>query len=292
MQIDLHSHTTASDGTYSPQELLHLAKNKGIEMFAITDHDTLSGYLSVKELAGAMGLSLIAGVEITCHHTLTGGYGKNTQCNKIIHVVALNVKGIERLQHTLMTIQNSRATRGQQIVQKLASILSLNADELWHLCLQKVDGNDKALGRAHIAQVLHELGVVKTIQQAFDKYLADGKLAYVAIDSLTMAQTIALIHQCGGLAVLAHPTRYNLSATRIRRLIADFASLGGNAVELPNPSEPISTRRMVDRSVAEYGLWVSVGSDFHGTTMPWRKLGEVATLAHGQTGVWERFRTF
>src|SRR5699024_9211067 len=99
--------------------------------------------------------------------------------------------------------------------------------------------------------------------------------------------TISLIHRCGGKAVLAHPTRYNLSATRVRKLIAEFAQFGGDGCELPNNDEPLSTRRMVDRSIAEHGLQVSTGSDFHGTSMPWRKLGDVPSLAEGQSLVIE-----
>ena len=171
----------------------------------------------------------------------------------------------------------------------MADFVHINEQVLWQAVLTKAQGNAKAVGRAHIACVLFEMGVVKTVQEAFDKYLADNKPAYVAIDSLSMAQTIALIHECGGISVLAHPTRYHLSATRVRKLIADFAMLGGQAIELPIPSEPIATQAMIDRCVSEHGLMVSVGSDFHGQNMPWRKLGQVATPRAEQVGVWERF---
>ena len=106
-----------------------------------------------------------------------------------------------------------------------------------------------------------------------------------------MQHGIELIHACGGKAVLAHPTRYQLSATRVRKLIEEFAQLGGDACELPATSEPISTRRMVDRSLAEHGLAASIGSDFHGSNMPWRRLGDVPTLNDDQQGVWESFAT-
>ena len=135
------------------------------------------------------------------------------------------------------------------------------------------------------------MGAVKSIQDAFDKYLADNKPAYVAMQTLSMADAVRLIHTCGGLAVLAHPTRYGLSATRVRRLIDEFGQLGGDAVELPN-AEPISTVAMIDRCIAQHGLLVSVGSDFHGVTMPWRKLGQTATPKPNQMGVWERFRDY
>ncbi|MDO5650686.1 MAG: PHP domain-containing protein [Moraxella sp.] len=296
MKIDLHSHSTCSDGTFSPTELLALANKAGIDMFALTDHDSIAGLMAAKQAADNHGIRLIHGVEISCHHSIQGGYGKNQYKSKSIHVVALNFDDVITMQHKLQALQDSRENRGRQIVLKMADILAqqdefshISDDVLWQAVLAKASGNPKAVGRAHIAQVLHELGVVKTIQLAFDKYLADNKPAYVAIDSLSINEAVELIHACGGVAVLAHPTRYGLSATRVRRLIADFAQCGGDGCELPPPSEPISTRAMIDRCIAEHALKVSVGSDFHGATMPWRRLGETSTPKAEQVGIWEQF---
>lgn len=293
MNIDLHSHSTCSDGTYHPSELLQLAKLAQIDVFALTDHDTILGIDMAKQQADILGIRLINGVEISCHHTLLGGYGKNQSLSKTIHVVALNFTDSVKMQTALQALQDSRENRGRAIVQKLSEILqddpSISEDMLWQAVLSKAGNNPKAVGRAHIAGVLFECGVVKDIQSAFDKYLADNKPAYVAIDTLTMQETIELIHECGGLAVLAHPTRYNLSATRVRRLIEEFARFGGDALELPTPNEPKSTRAMIDRCVALHGLMVSVGSDFHGSNMPWRKLGQVAVPKADQIGVWQTF---
>ncbi|WP_230655871.1 PHP domain-containing protein [Psychrobacter sp. I-STPA10] len=282
VKTDLHSHSTFSDGTYTPTQLLNLAKEAGIKVFALTDHDTLTGIAEAQTAAKCHDIQLISGVEISCEHILTGGYGKNKAKQKVIHVLGLGFTDFTQMNATLSKIQTSRANRGYAIVEKLAKITQLPVAELWASVLTKAEGNAKAVGRAHIAKVLYERGIVKTMQQAFDKYLADNKPAYVAIESLSMADTIELIHACGGKAVLAHPTRYQLSATRVRKLIADFAQMGGDACELPSADEPISTRKMVDRSVAEHGLAVSTGSDFHGTTMPWRRLGDVPKLAESQ----------
>lgn len=287
--IDLHSHSTCSDGTYTPSQLLVLAKSAGIHTFALTDHDTVLGLDEAQKTAEELGVRLIDGVEISCHHTLSGGYGKNQAITKVIHVVALDFEDKARLADKLSALQDSREQRGRHIIAKVAQLLNHDENTLLEAVLHKVNHNPKAIGRAHIAQVLFELGLTKSIQDAFDKYLADNKPAYVAIDTISMADTITLIHECGGLAVLAHPTRYGLSATRTRRLIEDFASMGGDAVELPN-GEPVSTRAMIDRCVAQHGLLVSVGSDFHGTNMPWRKLAHVAKPAPEQIGVWQKFR--
>ncbi|MGE6326625.1 PHP domain-containing protein [Psychrobacter pacificensis] len=291
MKYDLHCHSTCSDGTYAPTEVVKRAHAAGINVLALTDHDTLVGIDEAREAANAYDIQLINGVEISCEHTLSGGYGKNKSTNKIIHVLGLDFTDREKMHATLQQLQDSRATRGQRITEKLSELLSIDFDELWQAILDKAGGNPQAVGRAHIGQVLFERGEVKTVQKAFDKYLADNKPAYVAIEALTMQHGIELIHACGGRAVLAHPTRYHLSATRVRKLIGEFAQLGGDACELPATSEPISTRRMVDRSIAEHNLVTSIGSDFHGSNMPWRCLGDVPILNEDQRGIWELFNT-
>lgn len=287
--IDLHSHSTASDGTYSPEDLVVQAYELGVRLFAVTDHDTLAGYMSINQANLPSDFRLVSGVEISTMHALSGGYGRHEKKDKVIHIVALNIRQIATLEQWLSAIQNSRANRGRAMVQKLSDIFSqIDNKVLWQKVLDKALGNEHAVGRVHIAQTLHELGLVKSVQDAFDKYLADNKFAYVAIETPTMIEAIAQIHACGGFAVLAHPTRYGLSATRVRRLIADFAEAGGDAVELPN-GEPASTRAMIDRCIKEHGLMVSLGSDFHGTTMPWRKLGKTAIPHDHQAGIWTKF---
>nr|WP_317199063.1 PHP domain-containing protein [uncultured Psychrobacter sp.] len=290
MKIDLHCHSTCSDGTFAPAEVVRRAHVAGVDVLALTDHDTLAGIDEARAAANTYDMQLINGVEISCEHSLSGGYGKNKSTNKIIHVVGLDFTDRAQMHATLQQLQDSRATRGLRITEKLSTLLDIEFDELWQEVLAKAGDNPQAVGRAHIGQVLFERGEVKTVQKAFDKYLADNKPAYVALDALSMADGIALIHACGGKAVLAHPTRYQLSATRVRKLIEEFAALGGDACELPADSEPLSTRRMVDRSITEHNLGVSTGSDFHGSNMPWRKLGDIPTLNADQWGVWQSFR--
>lgn len=292
MKIDLHCHSTRSDGTYAPADVVQRAHAAGIDVLALTDHDTLAGIDEARLTATEFGMTLINGVEISCEHTLNGGYGKNKSTNKIIHVIGLDFTDRDKMHATLQQLQDSRANRGQRITEKLSELLDIDYDELWQAVCTKAGNNPQAVGRAHIGQVLFERGDVKTVQKAFDKYLADNKPAYVAIEALTMAHGIELIHACGGKAVLAHPTRYQLSATRVRKLIEEFAQLGGDACELPANSEPTSTRRMVDRSIAEHKLAASIGSDFHGSNMPWRRLGDVPHLTTEQQGIWQSFQDF
>lgn len=289
MKIDLHCHSTCSDGTYAPTEVVQRAHAAGIEVLALTDHDTLLGIDEASIAANACGMQLINGVEISCEHTLSGGYGKNKSTNKIIHVLGLDFSDRQQMHETLQQLQDSRASRGQRITEKLSELLAIDYDELWQQVCVKAGNNPQAVGRAHIGQVLYERGEVKTVQKAFDKYLADNKPAYVPIEALSMERGIELIQACGGKAVLAHPTRYHLSATRVRKLISEFAALGGEACELPANSEPLSTRRMVDRSIEEHQLAASIGSDFHGSNMPWRRLGDVPKLEANQRGIWQSF---
>ena len=291
MKIDLHCHSTCSDGTYAPTEVIQRAHAAGVNVLALTDHDTLAGIDEASVAAKACNIQLINGVEISCEHTLSGGYGKNKSTNKIIHVLGLDFTDREKMHQTLEQLQDSRASRGQKMTEKLSELLDISYDELWHAILEKAGGNPQAVGRAHIGQVLFEQGHVKTVQKAFDKYLADNKPAYVAIEALTMQHGIELIQACGGKAVLAHPTRYQLSATRVRKLIEEFAQLGGDGCELPASTEPVSTRRMVDRSLAEHKLAASIGSDFHGSNMPWRRLGDTPILNPEQQGIWQSFAT-
>lgn len=292
MKIDLHCHSTCSDGTYAPAAVVQRAHAAGVQVLALTDHDTLLGIDEARAAATVCNMQLINGVEISCEHTLSGGYGKNKSTNKIIHVLGLDFTDHSQMHATLQQLQESRATRGQRITEKLSELLTLDYAELWQEICAKAGNNPQAVGRAHIGQVLFERGLVKTVQQAFDRYLADNKPGYVAIEALSMERGIELIHACGGKAVLAHPTRYQLSATRVRKLIEEFAQLGGDGCELPANSEPLSTRRMVDRSINEHQLAASIGSDFHGSNMPWRRIGDVPSLQPEQQGIWQSFKGF
>lgn len=246
------------------------------------------GYLAVKDSPICQDIELVAGVEISTSHLLGGGQHSENKA-QMVHVVGLAIKDQQTMQQALHTTQKERATRGRQMIHKLTQLLAIEFEPLWQATLAQTCGNRENLGRVHIAQALCQLGLVDGVQRAFDQYLADEKPAYVPLQTLTMAQAIALIHRCGGVAVLAHPTRYRLSSTRVRRLIGDFSRLGGDACELPQLDEPVSRRRMIDREILANGLLVSVGSDFHGTHTPWRKIGQVPMPTDTQVGVWQRW---
>ena len=288
LPIDMHCHSTRSDGTFSPSEVVQKAHEKGVKVLSLSDHDTVLGILEARQTAESLGMTLIHGVEISCRHRVMGGYSKKpAQNEKVIHVLGYGFSDIETMHDKLAAIQANRETRGYAMCERVASTFKRPMDEIWQAVLVQAKGNPQAVGRTHIAKVMADQGLVSDVQKAFTGYLADHKPCYVALDGLSLKDCINLIHDCGGKASLAHATRYNLTANKVRKLIADFASSGGDAVELPASNEPTSTRHMVDRVIKEHELKVSIGSDFHGSAMPWRVLGGVPKLHEGQVGIWE-----
>ncbi|QKU20651.1 PHP domain-containing protein [Acinetobacter lwoffii] len=279
--VDLHTHSNISDGTFSPQQLVEAAVEKLVHTLALTDHDTMDGLALAKEAAKNHEIKIISGVEISSQWSRPA-----TKKNYGVHIVALNMQNPEPLQKALNQQKKIRAERSKQICDLLVPLIG---GDIYADVLAKVDHIPDRVTRTHIAKTLVEKGIVTRPQQAFDKYIKEGKKAYVKFDGLNLEDTIQVIHESGGFAVLAHPTKYDLSATNIRYLIEIFAKFGGDAVELPPAIEPSSTRQMVDRMIAEYDLKVSIGSDFHGDHMPWIKLGNVPSLKPGQIGIWESF---
>ncbi len=279
--VDLHTHSNISDGTLSPQQLVEAAADKLIHTLALTDHDTMDGLVLAEEAAKNHEIKIISGVEISSQWSRPA-----TKKNYGVHIVALNVQNPEPLQKALNQQKIIRAERSKQICDLLVPLIG---QDIYADVIAKVGNIPDRVTRTHIAKTLVEKGIVTRPQQAFDKYIKEGKKAYVKFDGLGLEETIQVIHDSGGFAVLAHPTRYDLSATNIRYLIEIFAKFGGDAVELPPAIDPSSIRQMVDRMIAEQGLKVSIGSDFHGDNMPWVKLGQVPSLKPGQIGIWESF---
>lgn len=280
--VDLHTHSNISDGTLSPEQLVRAANEIGIHTLALTDHDTMDGLTQAEDIAEEVGITLVSGVEISSQWSRPA-----TKKSYGVHIVALNMQNPAPLLALLEQQKQIRAIRAKQICDLLIPLIG---EDIYADVIAKVDGIPDRVTRTHIAKVLVEKGYVSRPQQAFDKYIKEGKKAYVKFDGLGLEETIQVIHASSGFAVLAHPTRYDLSATNIRYLIEIFAQFGGDAVELPPAVEPLGTRQMVDRMIAEHGLKVSVGSDFHGGNMPWIKLGNIPRVNEGQTGIWESFR--
>ena len=279
--VDLHTHSNISDGTLTPELLVQAAIEKGIHTLALTDHDTMDGLKIAEQVAKNQPIQIISGVEISSQWARP-----STQKSYGVHIVALNIKNPEPLEVLLAEQKKIRAERAKQICDLLTPLIGM---DIYADVIAKVDGEADRITRTHIAKTLVEKGIVQRPQQAFDKYIKEGKKAYVKFDGLGLEETIQVIHDSQGFAVLAHPTRYDLSATNIRYLIEIFAQFGGDAIELPPYIEAASTRQMVDRMIEQFNLKVSVGSDFHGDNMPWIKLGNIPKVKEGQVGIWESF---
>ncbi|OEC90017.1 PHP domain-containing protein [Acinetobacter sp. YK3] len=280
--VDLHTHTLISDGTFSPEQLVQAAVDLKIQVLAVTDHDTMDGLERAQNYAQDHDIQIISGVEVSSQWSRP-----NTKKSYGVHIVALNMQDEAPIKAMLENQKKIRAERAKVICQLLEKCINF---DIYPDVVAKVDGYADRVTRTHIAKTLVEKEIVSRPQQAFDRFLKEGKKAFVKFEGVGLKETIEIIHASGGLAVLAHPTRYDLSATNIRYLIELFAESGGDAVELPPSIEPASTRQMVDRMIQQFDLAVSIGSDFHGDNMPWIKLGQTPRVNEGQSGIWERFR--
>lgn len=280
--VDLHTHTHISDGTFSPEQLVQAAVDLKIHMLAVTDHDTMDGLSSARKYAQDHDIQIISGVEISSQWSRP-----NTKKSYGVHIVALNMQDETPIQAMLENQKKVRAERAKVICDLLEKCIDF---DIYPDVIAKVDGQADRVTRTHIAKTLVEKNIVSRPQQAFDRFLKEGKKAFVKFEGLGLKDTIDVIHASQGFAVLAHPTRYDLSATNIRYLIELFAEAGGDAVELPPSIEPASTRQMVDRMIQQFDLAVSIGSDFHGENMPWIKLCNTPRVKEGQIGIWDRFQ--
>ncbi|KIQ79310.1 RNase RNM [Aeromonas sp. L_1B5_3] len=272
MRFDLHCHTTASDGVLNPAELVRRAAEKEVEVLAITDHDTLAGLDEARSTIAAeqLPLRLVSGVEISTgweHHE--------------IHIVALGVdEKNPQLSDFLTGQQARREERAQEIGRRLEKCLIPGTyDEAKQLA------GDAAVTRAHFARVLVARGVADNMQKVFKKYLSRGNKGYAPAQWPEMGEAITAIHAAGGLAVLAHPSRYDLTAKWIKRLLVAFKAAGGDAMEVSLPQQSPQERANLGQWANEYGLAISVGSDFHFPSN-WTELGRHLWLPKEGTPLW------
>lgn len=269
LRFDLHCHTTASDGALSPTELVLRAAEKGVDVLAITDHDTLAGLAEAAEAVAShqLPLRLVNGVEISTnweHHE--------------IHIVGLGVALTSApLQAFLKDQAQRRRERAEEIGRRLEKCGIPDA----FAGAQALAG-DAEVTRAHFARHLVNTGVVDSIQKVFKRYLSRGNKGYVPAQWPVMAEAIAAIHAGGGKAVLAHPGRYDLTTKWIKRLMVAFGEAGGDAMEVCLPQQSPIERANLGQWAEEHGLLISVGSDFH-QPQPWLELGRGLWLPkHGQ----------
>ncbi|WP_342632281.1 PHP domain-containing protein [Marinobacter alkaliphilus] len=273
--IDLHCHSTASDGALTPEDLVARASEQGVSHLALTDHDTIAGLAQARARGQELGLSLISGVELSCvwrSHT--------------IHVVGLDFDEADPAFLKALARQNdNRWQRARLIADKLAR---LKVDGLLEKATALAGGD--VPGRPHFAQVLVEAEVVPKTAHAFKRYLGSGKPGDVKACWPELSEVVQWITDAGGIAVLAHPRKYRLTATRLRELTADFRRAGGRAIEVSVSGQSSGDLGFVAELARREQLLASQGSDFHFPGAPWCELGRIMKMPEGLEPVWHHFR--
>ena len=248
MIVDFHTHSLASDGALAPTELLRRAKAAGVRQFALTDHDTTAGYLSVRHTTEAHEVGLISGVELSCRWATT-----------TVHVVGLNFDAdAPEMVAMVEQLTQAREERAEKIAKRLAGVGIDGALEG-----AKAIAKESQIGRPHFATWMAEAGAVDSVTEAFDKYLGAGKIGDVKMFWPPLSDVVQAITRAGGVAILAHPLKYRLTGMKLRALINDFKAAGGGAIEVLNGRQPETDLKRLSQLAEGNGLMCSVGSDFH-----------------------------
>ncbi len=276
LKIDLHTHSNCSDGSLTPAELVARAAAAGIDVLALTDHDTVAGLEEARRSAVVHGLCLVPGVEISASWRA-----------QAIHVLGLWVDPASPQFHgALLTQGERRRVRMRKICERLGK-LGLPGAEL----LAAVEAHPGVPTRAHLANAMLASGHVNRTDEAFRKYLGAGKGANVAAEWPALDVVVGWIRAAGGVAALAHPARYALSAGGRRQLLTDFVAAGGTALEVVTGATVRSMWRPAAALAVRYGLMGSVGSDFHDPQHTWNTLGRSLKLPDCVTPVWRSHMT-
>lgn len=257
-KIDLHVHSTFSDGTYTPEQIVDAAFEAGLSAIAITDHDTTDGVSVAIRAAKKRNLEIIAGVELSCEYK-----------QKEVHMLGFCLDYTNPiLNEHLRNFQQSRNMRNQKMVMLLAAEgFDITYDKLL------ADNPDCVITRANIARYLVEHGCVKDMSTVFSKYLGDDCRCFVPRKKTSPTQAIQLIHQAGGVAFLAHPLLYRMSTVTLRSLVSELATAGLDGIEAIYATYQPGDERNMKNLAKEYHLLICGGSDFHGANKPYIRIG-------------------
>ncbi len=270
--IDLHTHSTASDGTLSPAELISQAAAAGVKILALTDHDCVAGIAEAHSAAKQNDIRLIPGIELSVMWS-----------GRTLHLVGLNIDvNNQPLGDVLQKVLDFRVWRAEEIARKLEAYGVENALD-GARAMAKTD----LIGRSHFARYLVDQGFAKDFRQVFKRFMVKGKPGHVAGQWMPVASGIDLIHQAGGVAVLAHPARYNLSRTKLRGLFRELKALGANGIEVVSGSHSKDENQTMAQHALDFDFPASQGSDYHGPEKPWVQLGRMPPMHYRCTPIWE-----
>ena len=274
-RYDLHSHSTYSDGTMRPRELVLRAAERGVGVLALTDHDELGGLAEARAAAVEKGIELIDGVEVSV-----------TWRAHTVHVVGLLVDP----GHTVL-VEGLRATRAGRFerAERMAAELERIGIPGTLEGARRYVTNPELVSRTHFARHLVESGRAKNTQAVFESYLGEGKPGYVAHTWATLPDAVRWIDAAGGIAVIAHPGRYKLDDAERSALLGEFKALGGVGLEVVTGSHTPDQFGYWAKRAREFGLLASAGSDFHGPRETYRDLGDLPPLPSGCTPIWSEF---
>ncbi|MNE09454.1 hypothetical protein D3C76_504860 [compost metagenome] len=279
MNVDLHCHSTASDGALAPSVVVARAFENGVRVLALTDHDTLEGQVEARTTALSLGMQWVSGVEMSCTwggatiHVL--GYGFALDAPPL-------VAAIEQLHH-------GRWLRAEEISRRLALKGMPGSLEGARAIQQGLGDSGNAPARPHFADFLVNSGYVKDRAEAFRKWLGAGKLGDVKQHWPTLEDTVDTLRQAGAWVSLAHPMHYDFTRSKRRKLIADYIQAGGQAIEVVNGMQPAEQVGSLSILAREFGLLVSAGSDFHAPGT-WSEIGTYRPLPEDLPPLWRRFK--
>lgn len=256
--IDLHAHSTASDGTLTPSQLVSLAVSEGLSAIALTDHDTVAGLSEAASAAAAYGIPFIAGIELEVDWK-----------PGVFHLLGLGLTHWNgRLKRRLEQVRRFRKTRNEHMIRRLRD----GGIEIDYQELMGISGHD-TVGRPHFAQALLNRGVVSSHQEAFDRFIGNGKKYYERKQSISVGRACGAIHAAGGLAVIAHPQTLQLGWSELQRLLHRWKHEGVDGVEAYHPNMKCTDGHRIAALAEELGLMVTAGSDFHAPGRMGRRLG-------------------
>jgi predicted metal-dependent phosphoesterase TrpH len=272
INADLHCHSVVSDGTLTPEALASRAHANGVQTWSLTDHDEVSGQERAKKAAEDLGMQYISGVEISV-----------TWCSKTVHIVGL---GIDHTNTALIAglyqTRNGRTNRAKAIAAQLDQIGIKNAYE----GALKFVGNPELVSRTHFARFLVDSGVCKDTNDVFANYLIEGKPGFVGHEWANLTDAVNWITQAGGIAVIAHPGRYNYTSLQLDELFSQFKDMGGRGIEVVTGSHTKDEYKTFAKVALQHGFLASRGSDFHSPTESHVDLGTLPNLPSQLQPVW------